>query len=137
MTSRLADADELLHTCASPLLCCCLPRPPPVWSCTSSLRVIPPTLHTRRIQVPALACVEPSGGVPAVPHLPRAGRVQPLPLPAAACSGGAAVGPRGALPQPVAPAPALAPPAACRGQRQPRARPNVLENSATPYPLGE
>src|SRR5262245_32954382 len=78
-TGRLADADELLHTCASPLLCCCLPRPPPVWSCTSSLRVIPPTLHTRRIQVPALACVEPSGGVPAVPHLPRAGRVQPLP----------------------------------------------------------
>jgi len=51
-----------------------------------------PTLHTCRIQGHALTCVEPSGGVPAVPHLPRAGRVQPLPLPAAACSGGAAVG---------------------------------------------
>src|SRR6516225_1194548 len=116
MTGRLADADELLHTCTSPLLCCCRPRPPPVWVVSQELagNSTQPTLHTRRIQVHALTCVEPSGGVPAVPHLPRAGRVQPLPLPAAACSGGAAVGRAVHCPRTSAGSPA-----ACRGQHQP------------------
>src|SRR5262249_44761675 len=118
MTGRLADADELLHTCTSPLLCCCRPRPPPVWVVSQELagNSTQPTLHTRRIQVHALTCVEPSGGVPAVPPLPRAGRV---------------LGRRGRGASRCT-APACCPrtsagsPAACRGQHQPRARPNVL-----------